>query len=150
MMLSAKKMAAALAHFKKQFAGTGDKDRGKVVIGTVEGDLHDVGKNLVVIVLEGHGYTVEDLGISVSAEQFVQAVKASKPDFLAMSALLTTTMVEMRKTIDALKSAGVRDRVKVIVGGAPLTQDFADSIGADGYAFDAPGAAQKCNELLSH
>jgi methanogenic corrinoid protein MtbC1 len=150
MMLSAKKMAAALAHFKKQLAGTGDKNRGKVVIGTVEGDLHDVGKNLVVIVLEGHGYTVEDLGISVSAEQFVQAVKASKPDFLAMSALLTTTMVEMRKTIDALKSAGLRDRVKVIVGGAPLTQNFADSIGADGYAFDAPGAAQKCNELLSH
>ena len=108
-----------------------------------------MGKNLVVIVLEGHGYTVEDLGISVSAEQFVQAVKALKPDFLAMSALLTTTMVEMRKTIDALNAAGVRDRVKVIVGGAPLTQDFADSIGADGYAFDAPGAVQKCNELFS-
>lgn len=149
MILSAKRMAAALLHFKKQLAGTGDKDRGKVVIGTVEGDLHDVGKNLVVIVLEGHGYAVEDLGISVSAEQFVQAVKALKPDFLAMSALLTTTMVEMRKTIDALNAAGVRDRVKVIVGGAPLTQDFADSIGADGYAFDAPGAVQKCNELLS-
>ncbi len=149
MILSARTMAAALLHFKKQLAGTGDKDRGKVVIGTVEGDLHDVGKNLVVIVLEGHGYTVEDLGISVSAEQFVQAVKALKPDFLAMSALLTTTMVEMRKTIDALNAAGVRDRVKVIVGGAPLTQDFADSIGADGYAFDAPGAVQKCNELFS-
>jgi methanogenic corrinoid protein MtbC1 len=149
MMLSAKTMATALLHFKEQLAGTGGKNRGKVVIGTVEGDLHDVGKNLVVIVLEGHGYAVEDLGISVSAEQFVQAVKELKPDVLALSALLTTTMVEMEKTIDALNAAGVRDRVKVIVGGAPLTQDFSDSIGADGYAFDAPGAVQKCNELLS-
>jgi 5-methyltetrahydrofolate--homocysteine methyltransferase len=149
MMLSAKNMSAALLHFKKQLAGAGDNDRGKVVIGTVEGDLHDVGKNLVVMVLEGHGYAVEDLGISVSAEQFVQAVNTLKPDILAMSALLTTTMVEMRTTIDALNAAGVRDRVKVIVGGAPLTQDYADSIGADGYAFDAPGAALKCNELLS-
>jgi methanogenic corrinoid protein MtbC1 len=149
MILSARTMASALLHYKKQLAGRGDKERGRVVIGTVEGDLHDVGKNLVVIVLEGHGYTVEDLGISVSAERFVQAVKALNPDFLAMSALLTTTMVEMKKTIEALNAAGIRDTVKVIVGGAPLTQEFADSIGADGYAFDAPGAAEKCNELLS-
>jgi len=149
MLLSAKAMASALLHFKEQLAGTDGKDRGRVVIGTVLGDNHDVGKNLVVMVLEGHGYTVEDLGVSVSAEKFVQAVKESKPDIVAMSALLTTTMVEMRNTIDALTEAGVRDRIKVIVGGAPLTQDFADSIGADGYAFDAPGAAQKCNELLS-
>ena len=149
MILSAKTMAAALRHFKKQLAGTGDKDRGKVVIGTVLGDQHDVGKNLVVMVLEGHGYTVEDLGISVSAEQFIQAVKALKPDFLAMSALLTTTMVEMKNTMDALEEAGVRDSIKIIVGGAPLTKAFADQIGADGYAYDAPGAAQKCNELLA-
>ena len=149
MILSAKTMAAALLHFKKQLAGTGDKDRGKVVIGTVLGDLHDVGKNLVVMVLEGHGYTVEDLGISVSSEQFVQAVKTLKPDFVAMSALLTTTMVEMKNTIDALEEAGVRDSIKIIVGGAPLTKAVADQIGADGYAYDAPGAAQKCNELLA-
>jgi methanogenic corrinoid protein MtbC1 len=149
MILSAKTMAAALLHYKKQLAGSGDKNSGKVVIGSVLGDNHDVGKNLVIMLLEGHGYTVEDLGVSVSPEKFIQAVKASKPDIVAMSALLTTTMVEMEKTIEAFNTAGVRDTVKIIVGGAPLTQDFADSIGADGYAFDAPGAAEKCNELLS-
>jgi uroporphyrinogen decarboxylase len=149
MILSAQTMSATLMHFKDQLTGSGGKERGKVIIGTVWGDNHDVGKNLVTMLLKGHGYTVEDLGVSVSAERFVQAVKTSKPDIVAMSALLTTTMVEMGKTIDALTEAGVRDQVKIIVGGAPLTQDFADSIGADGYAYDAPGAAQICDDMLA-
>jgi methanogenic corrinoid protein MtbC1 len=149
MILSAQTMASTLLHYKDQLTESGGKERGKVVIGTVWGDNHDVGKNLVIMLLEGHGYTVQDLGVSVSAEKFVQAVKESKPDILAMSALLTTTMVEMGKTIDVLTEAGLRDQVKIIVGGAPLTQDFADSIGADAYAYDAPGAAQICDDLVS-
>jgi uroporphyrinogen decarboxylase len=149
MILSAQTMSATLLKFKDRLASSGGKEHGKVVIGTVWGDNHDVGKNLVSMLLEGHGYEVEDLGVSVSAEKFVQVVKESKPDILAMSALLTTTMVEMGKTIEALTEAGVRDQIKIIVGGAPLTQDFADSIGADGYAYDAPGAAQMCDNLLA-
>ena len=99
--------------------------------------------------LNGQGFNVEDLGLSVTTEAFIAAVREKKPNVLALSALLTTTMVEMKKTIDALKEAGLREKVKVIVGGAPLTQAFADEIGADGYAYDAPGAAQKCSELVS-
>ncbi len=150
MMIAAKAMAAALNHFKDQLAASNRKERGKVVIGTVKGDLHDIGKNLVVMMLEGQGYIVEDLGVSISTETFIQAARDRKPDILAMSALLTTTMVEMKKTIDALATNGLKDAIKIIVGGAPLTQAFADQIGADGYAYDAPAAAQKCHELLSH
>ena len=101
------------------------------------------------MMLEGQGFTVEDIGVSVTTEKFVEAVKRTNPDVLAMSALLTTTMVEMKNTIEALESDGIRNTVKIIVGGAPLTQAFADQIGADGYAYDAPGAAQKCKNLLS-
>jgi len=149
MILSAGAMAAVLSRFKDRLGGKGERERGKVVIGTVKGDLHDVGKNLVVMMLEGQGYAVEDLGVSVSSETFVQAVKDKNPDVLAMSALLTTTMVEMENTIDALEKAGLRNKVRIIVGGAPLTQEFADRIGVDGYAYDSPGAVQKCNELLA-
>ena len=119
-------------------------------MGTVKGDLHDIGKNLVVMMLEGQGFKVKDLGVSVSPQKFVEAVKAVEDDkvILAMSALLTTTMIEMKATISAVESAGIRDRVKIIVGGAPVTQKFADQIGADGYAYDAPGAAEKCKALL--
>ena len=148
MMIAAKTMSDALAHFKDQLAGKGEKKSGTIVIGTVKGDLHDIGKNLVVMMLEGQGFTVEDLGVSVTTEKFVEAVKATNPEVLAMSALLTTTMVEMKNTIDALEEAGLREDIKIIVGGAPLTQAFADQIGADGYAYDAPGAAQKCMNLL--
>lgn len=149
MMISAKTMSEAIAHFKDELAGAGEKKMGKVVIGTVKGDMHDIGKNLVAMMLEGQGFSVEDLGVSVSSEKFVAAVREKKPDILALSALLTTTMIEMKNTIKALQEAGLRDAVKIIVGGAPVTQDFAGQIGADGYSYDSPGAAQLCKELLS-
>jgi 5-methyltetrahydrofolate--homocysteine methyltransferase len=149
MILSAKAMAETLTHFKDLIVAKRDEKLGTVVLGTVKGDLHDIGKNLVGMMLEGQGFTVEDLGISVNPERFVQAVKEKKPDIVGLSALLTTTMIGMKNTIDALKEAGMRDSVKIIVGGAPVTQKFANDIGADGYAYDAPGAALKCKELLS-
>ncbi|MEE9612493.1 MAG: cobalamin-dependent protein [Desulfatiglandales bacterium] len=149
MMFSAKAMSETLSHFKDQIVVKSDEKLGTVVIGTVKGDLHDIGKNMVGMMLAGQGFTVEDLGISVSPETFVRAVKEKKPDIVGISALLTTTMIEMKNTIDALQKAGMRDAVKVIVGGAPVTQKFAEDIGADGFAYDAPGAAQKCEELLS-
>ncbi len=149
MILSAKTMSETLSHFKDQIVVKSEEKQGSVVIGTVKGDLHDIGKDLVRMMLEGQGYIVEDLGVSVDPEKFVQTVKEKKPDILGLSALLTTTMLEMKNTIDALQEAGMRDAVKVIVGGAPVTQKFANDIGADGYAYDAPGAAQKCKELLS-
>jgi len=149
MMIAAKTMSDALDHFKDQLTGKEQASRGIVVVGTVKGDLHDIGKNLVAMMLGGQGYRVEDLGVSVSPERFIAAVKEKKPDIVAMSALLTTTMMEMKHTIDALKQSGLRTGVKVIVGGAPLTQAFADDIGADGYAYDAPGAAKLCDEMLS-
>jgi 5-methyltetrahydrofolate--homocysteine methyltransferase len=143
-------MSAAIAHFEDSLTGDEAKKMGKVVIGTVKGDLHDIGKNLVVMMMKGQGYEVEDLGISVTTEKFVAAVNEIKPDILAMSALLTTTMVEMKNNIDALIEMGLRDKVKIIVGGAPLTQGFADELGVDGYAYDAPGAAQLCDKLLKN
>ncbi len=149
MMIAAKTMADTLTHFRGDLVEKEDQRLGKVIIGTVKGDLHDIGKNLVAMMLEGQGFSVVDLGVSVTTEIFVSTVKEKKPDILAMSALLTTTMVEMRNTITALKDAGLREDIKIIVGGAPVTQDFADQIGADGYAYDSPGAAQKCKDLLS-
>jgi len=149
MMIAARAMSATLDHFKQKLAGQGEaKKLGTVVIGTVQGDLHDIGKNLVAMILKGQGFQVDDLGVSVSTAKFVQAVREKKPEILAMSALLTTTMTEMKNTIDALKSAGLRDKVKVIVGGAPVTPAFAAQIGADGNSYDAPGAAKLCRELL--
>jgi len=149
MMLAARTMSDTMDHYKDRLAGKKEKNQGTVIIGTVKGDLHDIGKNLVAMMLEGQGFSVEDIGVSVSTESFLEMVKEKKPDVLAMSALLTTTMVEMKKTIEALKEAGIRDTVRVIVGGAPVTRAFADQIGADGYAYDSPGAAQMCRELLS-
>jgi methanogenic corrinoid protein MtbC1 len=149
MMIAARAMSATLDHFKQNLSGQGEaKKLGTVVIGTVQGDLHDIGKNLVAMILKGQGFQVEDLGVSVSTAKFVQAVKEKKPEILAMSALLTTTMTEMKNTIDALKSAGLRNEVKIIVGGAPVTPAFAAQIGADGNSYDAPGAAKLCRELL--
>ncbi|MHB9098497.1 MAG: cobalamin B12-binding domain-containing protein [Syntrophales bacterium] len=150
MMIAAKAMSAVMDHFKGELAGKGaTKKLGSIVIGTVQGDLHDIGKNLVTTILQGQGFQVEDLGVSVGAAKFVQAVKEMNPDILAMSALLTTTMCEMRNVIEALKAAGLRDKVRIIVGGAPVTSAFAEQIGADGNAADAPGAVQLCKELLS-
>ena len=149
MLMAAKCMAAALAHFEDQLIGNAAENKGTVVIGTVKGDLHDIGKNLVTMMLRGQGFTVVDLGISVDAAKFVETIKTTHADVLAMSALLTTTMVEMKQVIDALAESGLREGIKVIVGGAPLTQSYADEINADGYAYDAPGAAQQCLNLLS-
>jgi len=148
MLISAEAMKGALNKLRPLLAKAGIEPRGVVVIGTVEGDLHDIGKDLVVVMLEGAGFEVINLGIETSAEAFVQAAKEHAPHILAMSALLTTTMVHMPEVIDALKEAGLRDRFKVIVGGAPVTQEYADNIGADGYAPDAAGAAKLASRLL--
>ncbi len=149
MMIAAKAMSAIMALYKEELAGKGaTKKLGSIVIGTVQGDLHDIGKNLVSTILQGQGFQVEDLGVSVGPVKFVQAVREMNPDILAMSALLTTTMSEMKNVIEALKVAGLRDKVKVIVGGAPVTSAFAAQIGADGNAADAPGAAHLCKELM--
>ena len=133
---------------KPHLAEADVKAVGKVVAGTVKGDLHDIGKNLVVMMLEGGGFEVVDLGCDVSPEQFVQAVKETGAQIVAMSALLTTTMPNMKVTIDALKEAGLRDKVKVMVGGAPLNAQYAEQIGADGYSPDAPGAVRLAKSLL--
>ena len=122
---------------------------GKVIIGTVAGDLHDIGKNLVGMMLEGAGFEIVDLGTDATAEKFVAAVQEHSPDMIGMSALLTTTMPSMSKTVEALTEAGLRDQVKILIGGAPVTQQYADNIGADGYAPDASSATRKAKELLA-
>lgn len=124
------------------------KPLGRVVIGTVYGDIHDIGKNLVAAILEANGFEVIDLGVDVPIEKFVEAVKKYKPDILGMSALLTTTMIHMKNVIEALKKEGLRDKVKIIVGGAPLTEEFAKTIGADAYAENAFKAAEICKKLV--
>jgi corrinoid protein of di/trimethylamine methyltransferase len=140
LLLSARAMKAALELIRPLLTAKGSEPVGRVVLGTVKGDMHDIGKNLVGAMLEGGGYEVFDLGANVTPEQFIAAVKEKKANIVAMSALLTTTMPSMKTTIDAMKAAGVRDQVKVIVGGAPITQKYADEIGADGYAESASGA----------
>lgn len=122
--------------------------KGKVVIGTVQGDLHNIGKKIVTMLIDSGGYTVVDLGVDVSADKFVEAVKQEKPDILGLSSLLTTTMPRMPEAIEALKRNNLRDGVKIIVGGAPVSQKFADSIGADGYAPDAVYALDKVKQLM--
>lgn len=124
------------------------KSAGKVVIGTVRGDLHDIGKNVVVTLLKAANFEVIDLGVDVSAEQFVEAVKKHNPDILAMSALLTTTMVEMENVIESLKKSGLRDKVKIIIGGAPITPEYAKKIGADAAAKDAVEGVRRCSEWV--
>jgi len=118
----------------------GDQPAGRVAIGTVKGDLHDIGKNLVASLLEGGGFEVIDLGVNVTPEKFIEAIKGKQANIVAMSALLTTTMPAMKTTIEAIKQAGVRGQVKVLIGGAPITQKYADEIGADGYSENAVGA----------
>jgi 5-methyltetrahydrofolate--homocysteine methyltransferase len=148
-LLSARTMRAAmdiLHPFLSANGGVGGA--GTVVIGTVEGDLHNIGKNLVAMMLEGAGFRVVDLGINVKPQVFVQAVSEHKPEILAMSALLTTTMLRMADTVNALKEANMRDRVKIMVGGAPVTDEFVKRIGGDGYASNAGAAVDKAKELL--
>ncbi|MGD8458370.1 MAG: corrinoid protein [Anaerolineales bacterium] len=122
---------------------------GKIIFGTVEGDLHDIGKNLVLMMLEGGGFEIIDLGINVNPEQFVNAIKTENPDLVGMSAMLTTTMTAMKNTIECLEESGLRDEVKVIIGGAPVTKEFADEIGADGYAPDAASAVEQARILIN-
>ena len=148
MLIAARAMQAGIALLKPGLAAQGGKPRGKVVIGTVKGDLHDIGKNLVALMLQGGGFEVMDLGADVKPERFVDAVKSGQPHFVMMSALLTTTMLSMKETIEQLKAAGIRNQVKVAVGGAPVTQRFCDEIGADFYASNATGAVTKAKELL--
>ena len=147
-LLSARIMKASMAVLEPLLAADESIAVGKVVMGTVEGDLHDIGKNLLGMMMEGAGFKVVDLGVDVSPEALVEAVKREKPDVVGMSALLTTTMRNMGRTIDALKEAGLRDQVKVMVGGAPVTADFAEQIGADGTATSAPAAVDLAKELL--
>jgi len=140
LLLSARAMKGALELIRPLLVASGAQPAGRVAIGTVKGDLHDIGKNLVGAMLEGGGYEVLDLGVNVTPEQFVAAVKEKGANIVAMSALLTTTMPSMRTTVEALKQAGVRNKVKVLIGGAPITQRYADEIGADGFSESAAGA----------
>ena len=136
-LMSARAMSSAMEIVKPLLVGEELKAKGKILLGTVKGDLHDIGKKLVGMIIEGAGYEVVDLGVDVSAERFAEEVSEKKPDVLGMSALLTTTMLSMKDTIETLKEKGLRDRTKVIVGGAPVTPDFSDEIGADGWGSDA-------------
>lgn len=149
MFLSAEAMKSAMEVLSPWLGRSRAKLAGVAVIGTVEGDLHDVGKNLVRMMLEGSGFEVHDLGTEIPASQFVEAVKKHDADIVGMSALLTTTMIYMPEVIEVLKGADLRDRVRVMVGGAPLTQEFADGIGADGYAPDAAAAVKLAKRLMT-
>ena len=140
LLISARAMKAALELIRPLLTARGDQPLGRVAIGTVKGDLHDIGKNLVGSLLEGGGFEVIDLGVNVTPEKFIATVNEKNANIIAMSALLTTTMPAMKTTIDALKQAGVRDKVKVLIGGAPITQKYAEEIGADGYSENAVGA----------
>lgn len=148
MLIAARAMQKGLEILKPLLVEAGNKTVGKVVIGTVAGDLHDIGKNLVAMMLEGAGFQIIDLGTDVAPEKFAQTVKEQEADLVAMSALLTTTMSSIGNTIRALSDAGVRDKVKVMVGGAPVTQEFADKVGADGFAQDASSAARVAKQLI--
>ncbi|MCK4241010.1 MAG: corrinoid protein [Candidatus Atribacteria bacterium] len=148
-LIAARAMHAGMDVLKPKLTETGVKNIGKVVMGTVKGDLHDIGKNLVEMMLEGAGFEVIDLGTDISTDKFVEAVKEHQPNIIGMSALLTTTMVNMVEVIKALDVARLRDKVKIMVGGAPITQNYADQIGADGYSPDASSAVDKAKTFLS-
>ncbi|MEI8094287.1 MAG: corrinoid protein [Spirochaetales bacterium] len=148
-LIAARAMNQGTALLKPYLVTAGVKATGKVILGTVKGDLHDIGKNLVRMMMEGKGLEVIDLGVDVSAEKFVAAVHEHKPQIVALSALLTTTMNEMKTVIEALEAAGVRKQVKVMIGGAPITDSFCASIGADAYTADAASAGDKAIELVS-
>jgi len=149
LLLAARAMKAALEPIRPLLVASGVQPAARVVIGTVKGDLHDIGKNLVASMLEGGGFEVVDLGVNVSPEQFIAKVKEKNANVVALSALLTTTMPAMKTTIDALKQAGVRNQVKVLIGGAPVTQKYADEIGADGYGETAAGAVALAKKALA-
>jgi 5-methyltetrahydrofolate--homocysteine methyltransferase len=148
-LIAARAMHAGMDILRPLLAESDVPSAGKVVLGTVAGDLHDIGKNLVAMMLEGGGFEVIDLGIDITPEKFVEAVKTEQPNLVGLSALLTTTMPSIEKTIDALQAAGVRDGVKVMIGGAPVTQEYTDKIGADGYAADAASAVDLARSLMA-
>ncbi|MCG3198621.1 MAG: Methionine synthase [bacterium] len=149
LLISARAMKSALELIKPLLAEKGAEPAGRVAIGTVKGDLHDIGKNLVAAMLEGGGFEVVDLGVDVSPEAFVTAAKDKGASIIALSALLTTTMPAMKKVVAALEEAGIRERVKVMIGGAPITQRYADEIGADGYSDNASGAVALARSLAA-
>ena len=149
MLVSARVMQAGLAVLKPHLVSFGVDPVGTVIVGTVQGDMHDIGKNLVAMMLEGAGFEVIDLGVDVKPESFIEAIRENNAQVVAMSALLTTTMPKMKVTIDAMREAGVLDSVKVMVGGAPVTVEFAENVGADGYATDASQAATLAKSLLA-
>ena len=148
MLIAARAMKTGMEILKPQLVDADIQPAGRIVAGTVKGDLHDIGKNLVCMMLEGAGFQVMDLGTDVAPEAFVSAVSEHQPDFIAMSALLTTTMPNMQATIEALEAAGVREKVKVLIGGAPITDAYAEKIGADGYAPDASRAVKLAKSLV--
>jgi 5-methyltetrahydrofolate--homocysteine methyltransferase len=147
-LMSAKSMTAGMEIVKPLIVGGEIPSKGKIVIGTVKGDLHDIGKKLVGMIMESSGLMVEDLGVDVSPEKFAEAIREKKPDIVGMSALLTTTMLGMKDTIEVLKEEGLRDSVKILVGGAPVSSDFAKEIGADGWAPDAVSAKDLAVQLI--
>jgi len=149
MLIAARAMKGGLELLRPALTAANVQAIGKIVIGTVQGDLHDIGKNLVAMMMEGAGFEVIDLGVDVSPEKFVDAVKTHQPNVVGCSALLTTTMPKMKATLDALQKAGVRHQVKVMVGGAPVTDKYAQDIGADAFAPDASSAANIAKSLLS-
>jgi 5-methyltetrahydrofolate--homocysteine methyltransferase len=148
-LIAARAMHAGMDVLKPILSKSNSPMAGKVVIGTVKGDLHDIGKNLVIMMLEGGGFEVVDLGVDVSPDKLIEAIKTHQPQVVGMSALLTTTMREMKTTIEAIQKAGLRNTIKTIVGGAPLTEKFAKEIGADGYAPDAASAVDLVKSLLA-
>jgi corrinoid protein of di/trimethylamine methyltransferase len=149
LLIAARAMKTSLDLIRPLLVKSGAKPAGRVVIGTVKGDLHDIGKNLVAAMLEGGGFEVIDLGVDVAPEQFVAAINERQANLVALSALLTTTMPSMKATIEALKKAGVRNRVKVMIGGAPVTQKYADEIGADGYSDNAASAVALARKAVA-
>ena len=149
MLMAAQAMKAGVEVLKPHLSNFDLHYKGTVVVGTVKGDLHDIGKNLVAMMMEGAGFKIVDLGVDVDVEKFISAAKENRADMVALSALLTTTMPAMKDVIDALEEEGMRDGVKVIIGGAPVTQNFSQSIGADGYSPNAPGAVDLAKNLLT-
>jgi corrinoid protein of di/trimethylamine methyltransferase len=149
LLISARAMKASLELIRPLLTAQGAEPAGRVAIGTVKGDLHDIGKNLVAAMLEGAGFEVIDLGVDVSPDKFIAAVNEKRAGLVAMSALLTTTMNSMKTTVEAIKAAGVRDKVKIMIGGAPVTQKYADEIGADGYSTNANSAVALARKLVA-
>ena len=145
----ARAMKAGMQHIEPILSASGIKPIGRVIMGTVKGDLHDIGKNLCIMMLRGAGFVVHDLGVDTKPEEFIEAIEEQEASLIGMSALLTTTMPNMGRTIEAFEEAGIRDEVKVMVGGAPVTQDFADEMGADGYGKDAIDCVDIAKELLN-